>query len=81
MIAALEQKSIKNINSFLVIIKLHSWNYENQRCGALHKAWVDDWIVQDKFDGDWEIYYARVILKLQKELHKDVAQFECLKKN
>lgn len=60
---------------------LPSWNYENQTWGALHKAWVGYWIAQDKFEWDREIYYARVIQKLQKELHKDVAQFECLKEN
>ncbi|HET9807395.1 MAG TPA: hypothetical protein VFP49_10830 [Nitrososphaeraceae archaeon] len=54
---------------------------KTQTWGALHKAWVGYWIAQDKFEWDREIYYARVIQKLQKELHKDVAQFECLKEN
>jgi hypothetical protein len=38
------------------MIKLYSGNYENQRWGALHKAWVVQWIVQDKFE--WTSKYT-----------------------
>ncbi|HJS63781.1 MAG TPA: hypothetical protein VJ767_02855 [Nitrososphaeraceae archaeon] len=46
--------------------------------GALYKAWLGYWITIDKLEPDKEIYYAKVIQKLQRELGLEVSEFECL---
>jgi hypothetical protein len=58
--------------------RLPSGYHVNQTWGALHKAWVGYWIARDKLEPDKEIYYAKVIQKLQKELGLEVSEFECL---
>ena len=50
----------------------------NQTWGGLHKAWVGYCIARDKLEPDKEIYYAKVIQKLQKELGLEVSEFEFL---
>ncbi|HLN35055.1 MAG TPA: hypothetical protein VK250_07205 [Nitrososphaeraceae archaeon] len=58
--------------------QLPSGFFTNQTWGALNKAWVGYCIARDKFEPDREIYYAKVIQKLQKELGLEVSEFECL---
>lgn len=58
--------------------RLPSGYHVNQTWGGLHKAWVGYWISIDKLEPDKEIYYAKVIQKLQKELGLEVSEFECL---
>ncbi len=58
--------------------QLPSGFFENQTWGALHKAWIGYYIARDKLEPDREIYYAKVIQKLQKELGLEVSEFECL---
>ena len=50
----------------------------NQTWGGLHKAWVGYCIARDKLEPAKEIYYAKVIQKLQKELGLEVSEFEFL---
>ena len=57
---------------------LDSWFYENQTWGAIQKCWVGYWIARDKGEFDKEIMYAHRIQNLQKELGKEVSEFECL---
>ena len=58
--------------------RLPSGYQVNPTWGGLHKAWVGYWIAIDKLEPDKEIYYAKVIQKLQKELDLEVSEFECL---
>lgn len=60
--------------------QLPSGFFTNQTWGALYKAWIGYWIAIDKLEPDREIYYAKVIQNLQKELGFEVSEFECLSK-
>ena len=46
---------------------LKSGYYENQTRGDLNKAWIGYVIAKNKWEFDKEIYYARIIRKLQPE--------------
>jgi hypothetical protein len=58
--------------------QLPSGFFANQTWNALYKAWVGYWITIDKLEPDKEIYYVKVIQKLQRELRLEVSEFECL---
>jgi hypothetical protein len=84
----------RNYNTFWIKHGFDPWKYHreslkyherlpsgykvNQTWGAIHKAWVGYCIAINKFEPEKEIYYAKVIQKLQKELGLEVSEFECL---
>lgn len=57
---------------------LKSGYYENQACGALHKAWLGYIIACKNWEFNEKIEYARRIRKLQRALGLELSDFECL---
>ena len=54
---------------------LHSFNFENQTWGALHKAWKGCLIAKNKDEPHRMKYYAIVIQKIERELGIKVSSF------
>ena len=57
---------------------LPSGYYENQAWGALHNAWVGYNIAINEWEFDNQIKYAKIILKLQRDLGLELSDFKCL---
>lgn len=58
---------------------LPSGYYENQVWGALHKAWVGYNIAISKWEFENQIKYAKIILKLQRDLGLELSDFKILR--
>jgi hypothetical protein len=75
------QKRIKSSDKLGYLAKrnnlhvLDSFHFENQTCGALHKAWKGYVIAKNKDEPNRMKYYAIVIQKLERELGIKVSSF------